>query len=124
MKSLTFRFEPHPEAMILHLRGDAGLGGIDELARAAKSAAAGEPDALIIEASGLSYIGSMGVGVIIGLRNSVHARGGRVSIAGCTVEVDRLMRFLRIDHLMPMHATLAEALAATAQAAGERVGAL
>ncbi len=99
-----------PEALILHLAGDAGLPGIDELAHAADATLAAEPTLLLIEASGLTYIGSMGLGVLMRLRNGVIARGGRVAIVGTGPEVSRLLRHLHIERVMPMHATVAEAL--------------
>jgi anti-anti-sigma factor len=107
---LTFRLEKQPDAVVLHLCGDADLAGINVMANATAAAQATNPKLLIIDGSELNYIGSMALGVLMRLRHAVHEKGGTVAIAGTTPHITEMLRHLHIEKLMPMHLTVADAL--------------
>jgi anti-anti-sigma factor len=111
-KPLTYRLEQHPDAIVLHLAGDAGATGIDALAKASAAARAQHAKLLVIDGSQVGHVGSMAVGVLMRLKSELAARGTKLAIAATTPDVTQLLKHLNIEKIVPLFATVADALKA------------
>ena len=70
-----------PEAMVVRVAGDADADNVDELDRQLRSLVAVRPSCMILDVSGLSFISSMGIGVLLRIRNELAENTGRLLVA-------------------------------------------
>ncbi|MFC5186497.1 STAS domain-containing protein [Actinomadura harenae] len=75
---------------------------------------------LVIDFGGVRFCDASGLGVLVAVRNALAARGGRVRLARVRPAQLRLLRVVGLDTLFPLHADVADAVAAAeaATAAG------
>lgn len=94
----------------------AGAASMDEVAgleqRLGEVLATGATE-LILDFARLAFINSPGIGAIVAAHNRARAQGGALRIAQANRNVDRMLRLTHLDQVIPLHATLAEALAAS-----------
>ncbi len=76
-----------------------------ELARAAAQG-------LVIDVSGLTFMDSAGIGVILGRYRKCRAHRGRMAVAGAAGGVLRVLRVSGIHKLMPVCPSVADAVRA------------
>jgi anti-sigma B factor antagonist len=86
----------------------AGAGQID----LKFNATAGARKALIVDLSGVSFIASMGMRLLLIAGRTVAAKGGKMVLLAPTADVDAVLRTARIDGVMPICTARAAALAA------------
>ena len=88
---------------------------------AASSASSGStvstPHALVFDLSGLEYISSAGLRVLMLASKQTRPVGGRIAVAAMTPLVAEIFKISRFDLVFPTHTTLADALAALSPAA-------
>lgn len=70
-----------PAEVIVLVIGEVGLGQVDELAAALLWLSARRPKLLTLDLSGLTFISSLAMGVLVSLRRGVVRAGGRVRLA-------------------------------------------
>lgn len=68
------------------------------------------PLRIAVVMSGVTFIDSAGIGVLIGALKRAAASGGRVALVGCSPHVDRVLRRMGLDKLFGLHASLEAAL--------------
>jgi anti-anti-sigma factor len=86
----------------------AGAGAID----IKFNAAAGARKALIVDLSGVSFIASMGMRLLLIAGKTVTARGGKMALLAPIPEVESVLRTARIDGVIPICAERGAAIAA------------
>ena len=69
---------------------------------------------LVVDLSGVTFIDSTALGVLIGGVRRVHGTGGAMTIVVTTRPVERVLSVTGLDRVFSMHATRDEALAALA----------
>jgi anti-anti-sigma factor len=69
-------------------------------------------DRVILDASQLTYISSMGVGTLMTLHARMRRRGGHVALAGLHGPAFEVFQMLRLDRLMAFHPDVQHARAA------------
>ena len=74
----------------------------------ALTAARGAPT--IVDMSGIEYIASLGMGMLISCAQSLQRKGQQMVLAGATGDVDAALRTAGLDAAIPMVADLDEAL--------------
>ena len=111
-KSVDVQAEQTPEALVIRLSGDAGVDQVDDLDRELRGLAALKPKRAILDLSGVSVVASMAMGALLRFRNAVAADGGVVELAGLTKNVGESFRVAGLGRVLPMHASVAAALAA------------
>jgi anti-anti-sigma factor len=79
--NLKIEIEQHPQAVIAHLSGEAGVDEADELDRNLRLLTAAKPALAVLDMAGVSYIASMGIGALVKFRNELSHSGGRVVFA-------------------------------------------
>ena len=99
-----------PPVVIIRVRGELDFGTTPRLVEKL----AGLPDpgqSLIFDLSGLEFCDSSGLGALIAAYKATRAVGGRVHLAGVTPIVLTAIHVTSLDQLVPLHDTLATALA-------------
>jgi anti-sigma B factor antagonist len=109
----SFRIEPRRGCVVVRVTGEVDFETASGLHRAVEEAARSSPR-VVIDFTGVSFIDSTGLGVILVARNEADARGGSVALVGSSALVRRLLRSAQIDHAFAMYDSLDEALAAYA----------
>lgn len=66
---------------------------------------------LIFELSGLQFMDSSGLGILIGRYKTVSALGGQTRIAAPSAQADKLLRLAGIYKIIPVYETLSDAAA-------------
>jgi anti-anti-sigma factor len=70
-----------PAEVIVRVAGEVRLGQVDELAAALLCLSARRPALVTLDLSGLSFISSLAMGVLVTFRRGVVRAGGRVRLA-------------------------------------------
>lgn len=81
-----------------------GLG--EALEEVARTDAAG----VVLDFSGVKYIASMGIGMLVKLAKQVRAHGVHARIAAASPEVRMVLNTVRLGSALPMDATVEEAV--------------
>jgi anti-anti-sigma factor len=67
--------------VIVRIAGEANLGQVDELTAALLCVSARRPKSVALDLSGLSFVSSLAMGVLVTFRRGVVRAGGRVRLA-------------------------------------------
>ena len=84
----------------------------DELADAAGTA--GE-SGVVIDLTGVDLISSAGIALLRDFARAIESRGARGSLCCPAPEVEKVLKMVRLERLMPMHADVPAAVAAVAR---------
>ncbi len=109
---LQIEFQPRGQTLICKLTGSATMEICDLLCKRLAEGMRTEPKLLVIDLSELEFICSLGLGGIVATH--VHARrhGGKVVLVAPVPAVRELLEVTRLDTLMAVFDTMAEALPA------------
>ena len=92
--------------------GRLDFGASAEFQKALEAAVAAKPKGLVVECSALEYVSSAGLrAFLVGARGAKGA-GIRIAICCLTPSVREVFQVSGLDRLMPVVATLAEAMSA------------
>jgi anti-sigma B factor antagonist len=108
---LSIEVEQRAEGLIVRLVGDAGLKGIQILERAAVPLSARRPALLVLDLSRLTFIGSLGIGILVALAHGVKMHGGITRIAVPEGSVSEALFRCGLDRVISIVPTLDGALA-------------
>jgi len=78
-----------------------------------------QPPYVVLDLSGVEFIDSMGLGVVVGARKRVFALGGELRVVVATERVQRVFALSGLDTLLPLFGSLAEALVPPTGGAGD-----
>lgn len=116
MDTMTIEREPgsSSDITIFHLKGAFVLGTMFELQNALR-----EPDVkgVIIDLSGVPYIDSAGLGVLLSQWSHARRGGFHYALVGMSPRVHTIFEITHTDTVLPIFATRADAEAALAKAA-------
>ena len=68
---------------------------------------------VVLDLSGIEFIDSSGLGVIVGLLNRAHLAGGDLRLCAVPPRLKEILRVTRLDKILISHESAAEAIAAT-----------
>ena len=101
-EAMAVTLEVTNEEITAYLSGEIDHHSAVELRRRIdESVLSGTPERLILDFSGVTFMDSSGVGMIIGRYKTMHARGGSVAACGLQPPIDRLF------HLAGLHRIIA-----------------
>lgn len=80
------------------------------------TAAAKAGEAVVLDFSGVDYISSAGLRVLMLAAKEARASGGKIAVAALQPLVNEIFQISRFDKVLPCHAGLDEALAAVTPA--------
>lgn len=109
---LTVQSEPHGAAVVLAVTGEVDLATAPQLGEAIKEAMAREPKTLVVDLSGVGFLASAGMAVLIGCHQQAKGSdiGFRIVAAGSATF--RPMELTGMTDEMSIYPTRDEALAA------------
>lgn len=70
----------------------------------------GQGTPLLVEASGVDYISSIGIRTLLTTARAIRLRGGRLAVVAATEEVAEVLKTTGVDAGIPMFAMMEEAL--------------
>ena len=108
--ALTVSIDKRPEAWVLTARGDLDSGECARLRSYTESIIREVPAAVVVDFSGIEYLDSSGLGLLLGLSQEYPAAGGRLVL----VSNETIERILQITGLTGVFAIEADAAAALA----------
>ena len=98
---------------LVALRGKLDLHGVNSI-EPKFNATAGSQSSVIVDLSGVTYIASMGMRMLLLGGKTVAARGGKMALLAPSRDLVAVLRTAGVDTAIPIHATRAQALASLA----------
>ncbi len=99
---LSIRTTPNGTTMTVTLEGTCDLATAPELKAALQPLLPPEVQDLVIDVSGLEFIDSTGLGVILGAMRRLRENGGGLRIAGAAGTVRRVLEVTDLDKVIPL----------------------
>lgn len=98
---------------VVALTGESDAYTYDQLRGALETEAVKGVALLIVDLSGLGFMDSTGVQVLLDIRVMMNDRGGRLALASPRATVARVLNLIGADQLIPVYDSVAEARAGT-----------
>jgi anti-anti-sigma factor len=96
------------------LNGRLDAPGADAIGLRFTAAAAAEARPVVVDLSGVSFIASMGIRLLISAARALHLKGGKMALYGAQPLVQGVLDDAALDQIIPVEPTQADALAALA----------
>jgi len=100
---------------LVTLRGRLDLHGVGAI-EPKFNAAAGSRSALLVDLSGVTYIASMGMRMLLLGGKTLAARRGKMALLAPSNDLVAVLRTAGVDTAIPIHATRRDAVSALAKA--------
>lgn len=104
------RCHEYPPWTVLEVTGDLDVAGSPDLRQAVVSAVAAGTRLLVLDLSGLDFIDSFGLGVVVGALKRARQRNGDVRLVCPVHRIRRVFELCDLDRVMTLNVTLADAL--------------
>lgn len=91
--------------------GEVDVYTAPKLDEALTAALADGADALVVDLSGVDFLDSTGLSVLVKALEVLRGRGGRLDVVVAVERVAKVFRITGLDEMVALHATLADALA-------------
>lgn len=108
-----FEFTPDNRAVVIALAGNLDPEAVEELHPQIQEVYRAGLRRFVFDLTKLEYAGSLGLRLLVGLRNQVSGEGA-VAVCNPSDAVRRMLEMTKLNTLLPEHATRDAALAATA----------
>ena len=103
---------------VIQLSGSLTLGRESQaLETLVESIAAPRPARIVLDLTGVPFIDSAGIGVLIGCHGKTLTGGGHLRLAGAADRVLHVLRVTKVDAVLRLDASLADSLKALAESA-------
>lgn len=109
--NLEVKIERTTEAIIVRLKGEASVQNVDELERQLRPVVASAAGLVVVDLSGLSFISSLGLGLMVQFDRGIARKGGTVRFAGAQLLVRSVITKSRLDAVLHLCASVEQALA-------------
>ncbi len=106
-----FEFTPDNRAVVIALAGNLDPEAVEELHPQIEEVYRAGLRRFVFDLTKLEYAGSLGLRLLVGLRNQVSGAG---AVCNPTDAVRRMLEMTKLNTLLPEHATRDASLAATA----------
>ena len=100
----------------IRLEGRLDLKGVQEIQLGFTVKASRSEKPVVIDLSGLTFVGSLGIGMLFAAARTVRLRSSRMILFGAEPHIDEILRNASLDQVADLVATEEEALAAIAAA--------
>lgn len=94
----------------LVLDGRLDAAGCEKIETAFTAAASSAKGDILVDLTGVDYIGSLGIRLLISTGRSVRRRGGRIAIFGAQAQPSDVFDTVALADLIPIAASQAEAV--------------
>ena len=102
MSDFQINTESRDQAVIAHLRGDAGNQHADDIRDAFTPILKQRVLRVVLDLSELAFIASMALGELITFRRDLQTYGGQLRLAGANPAIADVFRKTRLVELFPM----------------------
>ena len=109
--SVTARESAGEPYTLVEIAGEADVTNTDELRRLLDDEVSQQPRTLIIDLSGLRFMDSSALHVILRANRAMDRQGGVVALASPRDPVAKMLRLTAADQLIPVYASVSEASA-------------
>ena len=108
--NLSIDVGSHGQAVLVRLAGSADMDQADALRGALRRVAQGEPNLLVLDLSGLTFICSMALGAMVEAHVSSRHHHGQVRLVNPPPEILKVLVTTRLNSLMPVYPSVEEAV--------------
>ena len=112
MTAMTILVTHDGDAGILHIAGDITSGSEPDLVKAYSQASDAGATVIILDFSGLEYMNSGGIGLLVTLLVRAQRAGQRLMAVGLSDHYRQILSLTRLDEAIEIHDDEAAALAA------------
>ena len=98
--------------VVMAVSGDVDLYVAGDLKDRLSEAADDGASVLVLDFSQVTFVDSMGLGVLVGGMKRLRGQGGELHLVASRPELQRILEITGMDRIIPLHETLADALAA------------
>ena len=91
------------------LSGRLDAGAVDKIGKRFQAATVARGEPAIIDMSGVDFIASVGLGMLLTAARALHSRGARTVIVNPKPLVRRVMEAAQMPSVIPLVATIADA---------------
>jgi anti-anti-sigma factor len=102
---------------VVWAQGEIDLDTADEFRHVLTEATRRDSPRVIVDLTGVSFMDSTGLQLLIAAQQAAETRGGTVRLVGTRPRVRRVFDITRTDVLFPIHATVADSARADPEAA-------
>jgi anti-sigma B factor antagonist len=114
MTATTVQVESRGDTAILRIGGDVTAASDGVLGEAYTTATAAGAHALVLDFSGMEYMNSGGIGLLVTMLVRTQRAGQRLYAAGLNDHYRQILSLTRLDEAIQIHDTADAAVAATA----------
>jgi anti-anti-sigma factor len=97
---------------VLMPQGDVDLSSAPQLRMALTPALESENSRVLIDLSGVGFMDSTGVGVMVNALNRIKQKGGAIAFCSATPRVHRILQIAGLLRALPLYESRSEALSA------------
>jgi anti-anti-sigma factor len=116
---LSVSLAEEPWGLLLRVAGAAHTADLDPLEHGLARVLARRPSLVVVDIAGLTLLSSLAMGLLVGCRRDLVRWGGRVRLAGAAPSLREPLEAARLAELFDFHGTVADAVAADAEASVE-----
>lgn len=99
MQHLDLSVERRDGHAVLHLTGELDVGGAPRVREALMAAIEAGERHVVVDCSGLDFLDSTGIGVLVAARTRARAAGGSLLLTGAPPALERLLAVTGVDSL-------------------------
>jgi anti-sigma B factor antagonist len=107
---LSFSVAEFPDHVLVSVTGEIGVAAEDQFREALGSALRQEPSRLVVDLADVPFMASAGVGVLLGIRSVLAARGGSLVLSSLRPAVARVLEVTGAAELIPVAADAEKAV--------------
>lgn len=100
--------------VVLAITGELDVATAPRLRQEAIRVTSGGDHRIVLDLSGVGFLDSTGLGVIVGILKRIRTHGGALLLAGAEPQVRKVFEITRMTDILPLHDTVGEAIAAHA----------
>lgn len=105
---IATRRHERPPWTVISVYGDLDVVGAPDLRQEVVAAVAGGDVCLILDLSGVEFIDSFGLGVVIGSIKRVRQRDGDLALVCPEPRIRRVFELCDLDRVLPLHLALTD----------------
>jgi anti-anti-sigma factor len=97
------------DAVCLSVRGEVDLANVASLSASLQTVAE-NAKSLVVDLSALQYIDSAGIVALLQAHSSITRSGGRLALAAPSLAIQRILRIINVDQVLPVYSTVSAAV--------------
>src|SRR5262245_32419160 len=99
------------DAVVVRIKGEAPVRNVDDMERQLRPVAALRSSLVVFDLSGLSFISSLGMSVLVNLHRGIERNGATVRFAAAQPAIGELFATTRLDTVFQLCPSVDEAIA-------------